>query len=132
MPDRPRRQPPLPGPSSQGGQRSETAPATSQPDREASADGLVVVGRVLSPWGLRGEMKVQVLSSNPARFAKGATLLLKGEPRRVLASRRGQKGQVILLLEGISTPEDVGAYRQAVLLVPVEEAPALDADWYYH
>ncbi|MCX6020549.1 MAG: ribosome maturation factor RimM [Chloroflexi bacterium] len=100
----------------------ETAPDPSK---------LIMVGRVLGPRGLAGEMRVEPLSSNPARFVKGARLVLAGEWRQ-LAFCRLQKDHYVLRIEGIDTPEAVQALRSEPLYAEEATAPALQEDWYYH
>ncbi len=59
----------------------------------------IAVGRVNATWGLRGHVKVTPLTSNPERFQKGAVLLVRGEPRRVLDVNTSQ-GYPIVQFEG--------------------------------
>lgn len=107
-----------------------------EPTIEASAaappDNLVLVGRVLAAWGLRGEMRIWPVSTNPDRFRQGRRLLVNGESRRIITSRSHGRGQIVLLLDGITTPEMAAAFRGADLFVREEDAPPLDEDWYYH
>ena len=46
---------------------------------------LIKVGRVGRPHGLDGSFFVEHASEDEARFAKGATLHVDGEPARVVA-----------------------------------------------
>ena len=50
-------------------------------------EGYIAVGRVLRPWGLRGDVKVESLTDFPERFAPGSTLWVAGERRTVEGSR---------------------------------------------
>ena len=40
----------------------------------------VIVGRIRSAWGLRGDVGVEVLSDAPERFAVGASCGLRANP----------------------------------------------------
>jgi 16S rRNA processing protein RimM len=62
----------------------------TEPDR-------VVVGRVGRPHGLDGAFAVEDASVDLARFAEGATLLVDGEPARVVESKRARGRPVIRL-----------------------------------
>ncbi|RYG29433.1 hypothetical protein EON81_26730, partial [bacterium] len=53
----------------------------------ADAQKIVRVGRIAGPHGLRGEMKIDPLTDFDSRFAKGATLILQGVPRKIELSR---------------------------------------------
>lgn len=57
----------------------------------------VVVGRVGKPHGLDGSFVVDDASEDPARFAVGASLLVHGEPVRVVASKQARGRPVIRL-----------------------------------
>ena len=57
----------------------------------------VRVGKVGKPHGLEGAFVVEEASEDPARFAKGATLLVEGEAARVVESKRAGGRPVIRL-----------------------------------
>jgi 16S rRNA processing protein RimM len=57
----------------------------------------VRVGKVGKPHGLQGAFVVEEGSDDPERFAKGATLLVDGQPARVVESKRARGRPVIRL-----------------------------------
>jgi 16S rRNA processing protein RimM len=57
----------------------------------------VTVGRVGRPHGLDGSFVVEAASEAPERFAVGATLVVRGERARVVASKRARGRPVIQL-----------------------------------
>ena len=57
----------------------------------------VHVGKVGKPHGLEGAFVVEQASEDPERFAKGASLLVGGEPARILESKRAGGRPVIRL-----------------------------------
>jgi 16S rRNA processing protein RimM len=57
----------------------------------------VQVGKVGKPHGLEGAFVVEQASEDPERFAKGATLLVGGEPARIVESKRAGGRPVIRL-----------------------------------
>ena len=77
----------------------------------------VTVGRVLSPHGLRGEVKVESLTDFSQRFRKGSKLWLAGVERTVELGRIQGK-TVILKLEGVNSRDAAEALRGAELTVP--------------
>jgi 16S rRNA processing protein RimM len=89
----------------------------------ARAPELVPVGRVGKPHGLDGSFFVEDASREPARFARGATLYVDGEPVRVEASSRSRGRPVIRLERRVE--------RGTLLAVPRAELPPPDADSYY-
>jgi 16S rRNA processing protein RimM len=57
----------------------------------------VNVGKVGKPHGLEGAFVVEDASDDPERFMEGATLLVDGEPARVVESKRAGGRPVIRL-----------------------------------
>ena len=57
----------------------------------------VQVGKVGKPHGLEGAFFVEQASEDPERFAEGATLLVGGEPARIVESKRAGGRPVIRL-----------------------------------
>jgi 16S rRNA processing protein RimM len=57
----------------------------------------VQVGKVGKPHGLEGAFVVEQASEDPERFAEGATLLVGGEPARIVESKRAGGRPVIRL-----------------------------------
>jgi 16S rRNA processing protein RimM len=84
---------------------------------------LVKVGRVGKPHGLDGSFFVEHASEDEARFAKGATLHVDGEPAKVVVSKRSRGRPVIRL--------DHEPPRGAELAVPRDELPQPGEDEYY-
>lgn len=101
------------------------------PRRREPRAGFVAVGRVLRPWGLRGELKVEPLTDFPDRFAPGARLWVCGVEHTVERSRL-HRGDLYLKLAGLDSPEAGERLRGALLEVRESEVHPLEADTYYH
>ena len=91
--------------------------------------GYVAVGRILAPFGVRGEIKVEPLAP-PQTFTPGRSVTVRAE-RRVIKSSRRHKRAVLLKLAGINTPEEIASYRHEYLQVPEAELAALEEGEYY-
>jgi len=119
--------------ASGGGRASSSAPgqqlAKRTPQHEPDA-GFVAVGRVLAPFGLKGELKVLPLTDNPARFRPRAKLWAGTQPVSVAASREAQ-GYVYITLKGFSDRTSVDRFRHALLQVPESDLPPLAEGEYY-
>ena len=97
---------------------------------------LVLVGRVVKPHGLRGEVLIRSLSDNPDRFGVGSELLIgadagSAEPA-VVAASRNHKGALLVRFDGFSTMEDAETLRERLVFVQSWELDELedeDAFW---
>jgi 16S rRNA processing protein RimM len=83
----------------------------------------VRVGRVGKPHGLDGSFVVEDASEDSERFAVGATLLVGGEPARVVASKRARGRPVIRLERRVE--------RGTVLEVARADLPPPEPDAFY-
>ena len=104
--------------------RPSAAPGTP-PDR-------LVVGRVVRPHGVRGELSVEVLSDAPERFVPGAELGV-GDPdgpaplgSAVILAARLHLGRLLLSLEGVEDRDAADRLRGAWLSIPAASARPLD------
>jgi 16S rRNA processing protein RimM len=120
---------PLGGVAGGGAPRSRGVPRTPPPR--------LVVGRVLRPHGVRGELAVEVLSDAPDRFSPGAELAA-GDPdgpgplRPVtVTAARLHLGRLLLRLEGVEDRDAAGGLRGALLSIPAEDARPLADDEYW-
>lgn len=102
-------------------------PRSSQEPRE----GFIAVGRVLRPWGLRGDLKIQSLTDFPERFEPGAGLWLADRERTVERSR-SQSGALYVKFSGIDDATEAERYRGLLLEVRESALPPLDDDEFYH
>jgi 16S rRNA processing protein RimM len=80
--------------------------------------------------GVRGELKIELLTDAPERFTPGATVHAAGAPRTVRSARLHR--EVLLLeLSGIDTRERAAALRGTLLEVPETELSLLQEGSYY-
>ena len=84
----------------------------------------MTVGRVGRPHGVDGSFFVEGGSDAPERFARGAVLLVDGEPAEIVASKRGAGGRPVIKLERPVS-------RGATLAVRRDELPEPEEDTYY-
>lgn len=96
----------------------------------------MIVGRVVTVHGLRGELRVRSLSDNPARFAPGARMLAGSAttPPRALeiSSARPHKDQLLVRFVGVDDRDAASELLGADLFVGVADLPAAPEGAYYH
>lgn len=94
------------------------------------SENLFTVGRIVAPWGIRGEVKVEILTDNPTRFAPNSHLFLKGSPVLIERARAIGKSAVVKL-KGVDTRDSAEALRDQVLEVPESDLMPLQPGEYY-
>ncbi len=95
----------------------------------------IIIGKIVAPMGIRGEVKVVILTDYPERFANGSELLLRlpeSEPKRVkITSQNPHKGGLTLKIEGIDTRNDAETLRGAEFVIDESELTELPAGEFY-
>ena len=95
----------------------------------------VLVGRVVRPHGLAGEVVVEVLTDFPERFAPGRTLLVaEASPPRpaTISSARWHSGRLLLGLAGATDRDGAERLRGAELLVDETDLAPRPPGFVYH
>ncbi len=96
---------------------------------------LITIGKVLKPWGVKGEVKVRPLTDFPARFLSLRRVYLVSPEGKEIAcavkSARDPGGNPLLLLEGYDSPEKSRAINNWLIKIPREEAMPLPEGQYY-
>lgn len=95
----------------------------------------IVIGRIVGPFGICGEVKVVVLTDFPERFdARGIVKIRTqdGKSRSVRISRsRQHRGGLLLKLDGVSTRTEAEALRDAEIVIAPEELGELAEGSFY-
>lgn len=90
----------------------------------------LVVGHVTAPWGIRGEVKVQVLTDFPDRFAPGSLVYLDGQPLRIEGCRP-HKQHLLVKFAAVDSVADAQKLRGQDLTIPRSELRPLPQGEYY-
>ena len=90
--------------------------------------GSILIGHLLRPFGVNGEIKVSPLTSFPEeRFVSGKKVTLKKKGRDDFSTSflnvRGSKAEPIVLLEGIGNPEDAFSFKGYGIYLDEKDAP---------
>jgi 16S rRNA processing protein RimM len=99
----------------------------------------LIIGQILRPHGVRGELRVKLLTDFPERFSQLDVVLLAADPNTLqnndtidVERARLHQEQGILKLEGIDSRDEAEALRNHYLLIPLEDAGPLEKDEYYY
>jgi 16S rRNA processing protein RimM len=97
----------------------------------ADTPGYIAVARIVGPWGLHGDLKVETLTDFPQRFAAGSRVYT-GDVAYVIERCRWQRGRALLKLAGIDSAIAAEALRHRLLEVPETELHPLGEGQFYH
>jgi 16S rRNA processing protein RimM len=91
------------------------------------------IGQVVALFGVRGELKVRLLTNIPERFQQLKVVYLGPEHQQYKIERvRPHKGEIIILkLVGIDDANIAEALRQQSILIPLSQLAKLPAGSYY-
>lgn len=100
-----------------------------------AAPRFIVIGRVLRPHGIRGEVLVEVITDFPERFDALEVAYLgydnwHATPLRI-RTRRWHRAGALLSFEGYPDRTSVEALRDMFVQIPIEEAKPLPEGSYY-
>jgi len=95
----------------------------------------LAVGEVLGAHGIRGEIKVEVLTDDPERY-RGFRHVLIGPPDQEpvawpLEAYRLHKGRALLKLDGCDDRNCAEAMRGQLVQIPIDQAVQLEDEEYY-
>lgn len=101
-------------------------------DREAAEPHYLVIGQVRGAWGMRGQVKVEVMTDFPNRFADLTRVYIGTPPEPVQIEHwRPHNRHVVLKLAGYDDRTAAETLQGQLLQIPTEEAMPLGEDEYY-
>jgi 16S rRNA processing protein RimM len=89
------------------------------------------IGRLIRAHGVKGALRVELLTDFPDRFAPGREVLVGGRSLRVARSDE-QNGSMLVTFEGIDDRTAAEPLAGSYVTVPLADARALPPDRYYH
>ncbi len=109
---------------------SENSQTGSQPSGEPV---FLIVGRLLRPHGVQGEIRMEVLTDFPERLRKGRRIYLSPEHRPfTLEGVRTADQALLIRLEGIGDRNDAELLRGQEVSIEASRLPELPEDEYYY
>lgn len=98
--------------------------------KEPGLSEQVAVGRIIAPTGVKGRVKVQILTDFPERFSSNQRVFLRREPL-VIEDARLYKAFAILKFKGLDRVEDVEGLKGLLLTIPEAEVRPTTEGQYY-
>ena len=72
---------------------------------KSSEPEFITIGKILAPWGIKGKLKVKVVTDFPQRFAPCSKIYIKRQPMTI-DSTQWHKGKAIIKLNTIDCIEE--------------------------
>ena len=91
----------------------------------------LVIGEVLKPQGIRGELKVKTFTDFPEDVKAFGTVYIDDTPYKILSFRVGTDGAAYMGLRGIPDRNAAELFRGKKLEGDRDDAPALEEGQYY-
>ncbi|MCD4784185.1 MAG: ribosome maturation factor RimM [Candidatus Eremiobacteraeota bacterium] len=98
---------------------------------------LITIGKIIKPFGIRGEVQVEILTDFPHRFFEMESLFLVREKQNSpilivnIESARLHKKRALLKLDVINSIEDAELYRNSYLKISKDDLMELEDDEFY-
>jgi 16S rRNA processing protein RimM len=90
----------------------------------------IVIGKALKPYGLKGEIKVKPFTISFSAFTNSSVLYFQETPYRVVSTRQ-YGSNVLVLLEGVTTPEQARDLTGSLVQTDRQNLPPKEEDEYY-
>jgi 16S rRNA processing protein RimM len=102
---------------------------------EAPEPRFLAIGQIVGLHGVRGELKVEVLTDDPHRFGRLDEVFIGPDGEDAVAwpvsGYRLHKARVLLKLEGLDERTAAETFRGLLVQIPAEEVAPLEEDEYY-
>ena len=91
----------------------------------------LIIGEVLKPQGIRGELKIKTFTDEPTDVKAFGTVYIDDTPYKILSFRVGPDGAAYIGLRGIPDRNAAELFRGKKLEGEREDAPELEEGRYY-
>jgi 16S rRNA processing protein RimM len=97
----------------------------------------LLLGRVLRPHGVRGELRIEVLTDYPERILPGLIVNIGPDPavddahKYEITKVRTHQQYLILQVDGVDDRDAADVLREQYIMVALEDAIPLDDDEFY-
>lgn len=91
----------------------------------------ITIGQILAPWGVKGKLRVEVITDFPHRLAPHSQVYVGRQPMTIAAAE-WQKGKAIIKLDAIDSLEQAEGLRGQALEIHHSQLQSLPEGRYYH
>lgn len=94
-------------------------------------DKEIVIGKIVAPHGVRGDIRIMPLTDRPEQFLNLSYLLLEDGRQLTVKAARFHKRMVLVSTKEISTMNDAELLRDKKILIRAEDLPPLEEGRFY-
>lgn len=91
----------------------------------------IIIGTVLSPWGVKGQFKVDVETDFPDRFSPSARIYIGRKPA-VIETVNWHKGRAIIKVESVNDEKEARKLNKKLIEIHHSQLFTLPEGQYYH
>jgi 16S rRNA processing protein RimM len=91
----------------------------------------IAIGKILAPWGIKGKLKVGVITDSPHRFAPYSKIYIKRQPM-IIDDTEWHKGKAIIKLNTIDTIDEAQGVKGQPVEIHRSQLTPLPEGEYYH
>ncbi len=98
----------------------------------------LVIGQITKPHGVRGELRVDVSTDEPARFLKLKEVLIARNERQTpqmmeVESVRFHQDKALIKFVGLNYRDQIEEFRKWLVLIPIDQAiPLEEGEFFYY
>lgn len=94
-------------------------------------DKRIVIGKIVAPHGVRGDIRIMPLTEKPEQFLDLDYLFLKDNRKLTIKNARFHKRMVLVTTEEINDMNTAELLRNQEVLINAEDLPELDEGKFY-
>lgn len=96
---------------------------------------LIIIGRIIREWGIKGEFLVFPLTYDPKRFKELNEVYIEKNgslEQKEILEVKPHRENILLKIKGCDTPEEAKKYRGSFIKIQRTKSPKLPKDTYYY
>lgn len=96
---------------------------------------LIIIGRIIKEWGIKGELLVLPLTYDPKRFKELKEIYIEKNlslEQQEILEVKPYRENILLKIKGCNAPEKAKKYRGAFIKIERSKSPKLPKDTYYY
>ena len=94
-------------------------------------DKEIIIGKIVAPHGVRGDIRILPLTEKPDLFLDLEYLLLEGGKKLTVKNARFQKRMILVTTKEITSMNEAELLRDKNIYIKAEDLPELEDDEFY-